>query len=301
MTRVRRVRLSHVEQLLNALSPRDVAILETVARVRTASGSQLERLHFSDLGSRSRHVKRWQVLKRLVDARALMPVERRVGTAAHGSDELCYLLDSAGLRVLRIRASAEVASAPIRRPRIPGERFIKHMLAVTELYVALIEHSRLGRFTVDAFDVESRWPDGLGSRLGPDAYIRLLRGGEYYSWWFEADLGTESLPTVHAKLAAYLDFVQRGQVGPGDVMPWGSGGRRYRGTPSGDTTHREWLRRARGVPIPRRPIARLCHRDGQGVRLVNRYRTRYICKLSRKAYSSLDVTARELYARTKPP
>ena len=220
MKPVRRVRLSHVEQLVNTLSPRDVAILKTLYQVRIASGSQLERLHFSDLGSRSRQVKRWQVLKRLVEARALMPVERRVGTVAHGSDKLCYVLDSASLRVLRLRANAEAANAPIRRPRIPGERFVNHMLAVTELYVALAELSRLGGLTVEAFDVEPRWPDGSGSRLGPDAYVRLQRGGEYYSWWFEADLGTESQSTVEGKLAAYLDFVQRGQVGPNGIVPW---------------------------------------------------------------------------------
>ena len=220
MSGPRRVRLSHVERLLSTLSPRDVAILDTLARVRIASGSQLERLHFYDLGSRSRQVKRWQVLKRLVEARALLPVERRIGTAAHGSDKLCFTLDSAGLRVLRMRARAEAGNASVRRPRIPGERFVGHVLAVTELYVALSELSRLGGFEVDAFDVEPRWPDGVGGRLGPDAYVRLLRGGEHYSWWFEADLGTESQPTLHKKLAAYLDFVQRGQLGPGSVMPW---------------------------------------------------------------------------------
>lgn len=220
MSGPRRVRRSHVERLLGRLSFRDIAILETLAQVRIASGSQLERLHFTDLGTRSRQVKRWQVLKRLSDARALMPVERRVGTAVNGSDKLSYALDSAGLRVLRIRANAEAANTPVRRPRLPGERFINHMLAVTNLYVEIVELSRLGGFAVEVFDVEPRWPDGAGSQLGPDAYVRLLRDGEYYSWWFEADLGTESQPTVHRKLAAYLDFVRRGQLGPGGVMPW---------------------------------------------------------------------------------
>lgn len=216
----RRVRLSHVERLLKTLSHRDVAILETLARVRIASGYQLERLHFSDLGSRSRQVKRWQVLKRLVEARALMPVERRIGTAAHGSDKLRYILDSAGLRVLRMRARREATEEPVRRPRIPGDRFIDHMLAITELYVELTELSRLGGFTLEIFDVEPRWPDGAGGRLGPDAHVRLVRDGERYSWWFEADLETESQPTLKGKLMAYLDFVQRGQQGPGSVVPW---------------------------------------------------------------------------------
>jgi len=32
-------------------------------------------------------------------------------------------------------------------------------------------------------------------------------------------MGTESLPTLRAKLLTYLDFVQRGQLGPDDVVP----------------------------------------------------------------------------------
>jgi hypothetical protein len=40
------------------------------------------------------------------------------------------------------------------------------------------------------------------------------------AWWLEVDLATESLPTVGRKLTAYLDFYNRGQVGPGKIMPW---------------------------------------------------------------------------------
>lgn len=38
-------------------------------------------------------------------------------------------------------------------------------------------------------------------------------------WWIEVDLATESLPTVKRKLLAYLDFVERGQLGPGNLVP----------------------------------------------------------------------------------
>jgi Replication-relaxation len=219
MSGPRRVRLSHVERLVNTLSTRDVGILETLSRVRIASGSQLERLHFSDLGPRSRQVKRWQVLKRLTEARALMTVERRIGATGGGSDKQCYILDSAGLHVLQLQARAS-GGVPIRRPRIPGDRFLNHALAVTELYVALVERSRLDDFRLEAFEVEPRWPNGVGGWLGPDAYVQLAHDDEHYSWWFEADLGTESLPTLEKKLTAYLDFVQRGRLGPGGVVPW---------------------------------------------------------------------------------
>ena len=38
-------------------------------------------------------------------------------------------------------------------------------------------------------------------------------------WWIEVERGTESLPTLRRKLSVYLDFVQRGQLGPADVVP----------------------------------------------------------------------------------
>ena len=60
---------------------------------------------------------------------------------------------------------------------------------------------------------------GWAARSRPDAFIRLERdeGADY--WWYEADLATESLPTIHRKLLAYLDFVQRGQFGPDGIVP----------------------------------------------------------------------------------
>lgn len=220
MSGPRRVRLPHVERLLGAVSPRDWAIISSLYRLRLASGLQLERLHFYDLASRSKSVKRWQVLKRLVDARVLMPLERRVGTAAGGSDKLCYALDSAGQRLMQFRMNAEAPETRVRRPRMPGERFVAHTLAVSELYVGLVEFGRLGGFTVEQFDIEPRWPDGLRGWLRPDAYVQLAYNGDRYSWWYEADMATESLPTVETKLRSYLNFVRRGQLGPGGITPW---------------------------------------------------------------------------------
>lgn len=160
----RRVRSPYVEQLAEALSDRDWAIIQSLDRVRLISGLQLERLHFSDLTGHSRSVMRWRVLKRLVDVRVLLPVERRIGTAHRGSAKLCYALDSAGIQLVRLRAS--LTGSPVRRPRVPGERFVAHTLAVTELYVALVEQSRLESFTLADFEVEpavAGWAERLAA------------------------------------------------------------------------------------------------------------------------------------------
>src|ERR1700737_4867435 len=96
-----RVRKPYVEWLAGRLSSRDWAIIESLTLVRLVSGLQLERLHFSELKGRSRSVMRWKVLKRLVDARVLVSLDRRIGFSAHGSTGLCYALDSAGQSLAR--------------------------------------------------------------------------------------------------------------------------------------------------------------------------------------------------------
>lgn len=217
-----RVRAPYVEQLAERLSPRDWSIIFTVNRLGLISGLQLERLHFDKLSSvRSRSVKRWQVLKRLADVGVLAPLARRVGTAHRGSMPLCYALDSAGQRLVQLRANRESSEIHARRPRLPGDRFIEHTLAVSELYVTLVEQSRLGGFALAEFQAEADayWPDGARGLIKPDAFVRLERGDDADYWWYEADLATESLPTIHGKLLAYLDFVQRGQLGPDDIVP----------------------------------------------------------------------------------
>ena len=224
MTRARPIRLSHVERLLAMLSERDWAIIEDVDRLRLVSGAQIERLHFATFSSaHSRSVKRGHVLKRLVNARVLVPFERRIGAPRGGSDVISYALDSGGLQLMRLRANAEGRDRPVRRPRLPGERFVAHTLAVSELYVSLIERSRIGRFALDNFPTESAAAvrDGLGGWLKPDAFVKLrLDDGNISDyWWVEVDLATESLPTIRAKLRAYLDFVERGQLGPEGVVP----------------------------------------------------------------------------------
>jgi hypothetical protein len=220
--RPERVRYSHIERLAERLSPRDWDILATLDRVRLATGIQLERLHFTSLTSqRSRAVKRWQVLKSLVGNRALMPLERRVGTSLHGSAQLHYVLDSAGQRLNRLRTGREVPGG-IRRPRTVGERFVAHTRAVTELYVSLVERSRDGGFVVGDFLAEgdAYWPNGLGGWLRPDAFIRLdLNKVAADYWWYEAELAIKSKPAIERRCRGYLDFMQRGQLGPDGIVP----------------------------------------------------------------------------------
>ncbi len=211
----RRVRAGHVERLRQALSERDWAALHDVARLRLVTGAQLERLHFANLGAVSRPVVRRRVLGRLVQARALATLERRIGGVRAGSEGLIYYLDTAGQRLLAIDGTA-------RKIDPPGERYTRHVLAVTEVYVSLTEQAREGALRLDRFEAEpaSWWGDGQGGRIKPDGQVRVSGSDHADSWWLEVDLATEHLPTLKRKLAGYLDFYRRGQLGPDGIMPW---------------------------------------------------------------------------------
>jgi hypothetical protein len=94
-------------------------------------------------------------------------------------------------------------------------------LAASELYAQLVDTARQQGARVMSYVVEpaSWWRNGLGGYLKPDAYAVLALGNVREHWWIEVDLATESLPTIGRKLQAYLDFVARGQLGPGDLVP----------------------------------------------------------------------------------
>ncbi len=213
-----RVRLRHVEWVAERTGVRDRAIVGTVARLRLVSGAQLERLHFHDLSPSARARVRRRVLARLVAWRVLLTLERRIGGVRAGSSGLVFALDTAGVhlapRVDGVRDGA-------RRAELPGVAFVGHTLAVSELYVSVMELGRAAGVEVTAFDSEPRswWPNGLGGWLKPDAYLSVATADYADAWWVEMDMGTEHLPTIRRKLRTYLDFAQRGQAGPSGVMP----------------------------------------------------------------------------------
>lgn len=209
----RRVRAGHVELLRDSLTERDRAVLRDVAKLRLVSGKQLERLHFADLADTSRPVVRRRVLGRLVQVRTLATLERRIGGVRAGSEGLVHHLDTAGQRLL--------SDGTARKMDPPGERYVRHVLAVADLYVDLIEAMRSGGLRLVRFDAEpaSWWSDGEGGWLKPDSYVAVQSDAHTDHWWVEADLATEHLPTLKRKLMTYVDFWQSGQLGPDGIMP----------------------------------------------------------------------------------
>jgi hypothetical protein len=217
-----RVRSAYVDQLANRMSERDWQIAFAVNRLRVASGEQIERLCFVDVSEgRSRIVTRSRVLARLVAWRVLVPLARRIGGARRGSSAQLFALDTAGTRLLVRGQLAQGERVRVRRPGTPGGRTLRHMTAVAELYVTLVELARTSGFGVSEFVTEPGcyWPNGIGGWLKPDAYAVLAREKVLDYWWIEHDEATESLPTIRRKIQTYLDFWRRGQRGPHDVVP----------------------------------------------------------------------------------
>jgi hypothetical protein len=220
---MQRVSPAHIEWLAGRLTNRDWQIVEGVNALRLLTGQHIERLFFVGVApGRSRVASRSRALHRLVAWRVLVPLPRRIGGAGRGSTTLAFALDSAGQRLMRARLLETGQLPRVRRPGPPTERTVRHILAVSEAYVALSESAREHGFTLASFQAEpaSWWPNGLShGYIKPDAFAMLTLGKVRDHWWLELDLATESLPAVKRQLEAYLDFWNRGQLGPGKVMP----------------------------------------------------------------------------------
>jgi len=217
-----RVRMSHVEWVSERMTERDFSILETVNRLRLVSSRQIERLYFSTLSTTgSRNAARGRTLRRLISWRVLTPLPRRIGGMGHGSAVQVIALDSTGRRLLAARQAAAADEPQLRAVAPPGERTVRHTLAVAELYTELSEQTRNIPARLTAFITEPAcwWPNGLGGYVKPDAFLTLEIQKIRYYWWIELDLATETLATVRRKALTYLDFVRRGQLGPRGVIP----------------------------------------------------------------------------------
>lgn len=242
----KRVDHRQVAWLTERLSERDWAVLEAVNRLHLATGFQLDRLCFAALTGRSRTVTRSLVLSRLTKWRVLHRLPRRVGGAKRGSSVAIYGLGIAGQRLLAERHKTDLSPSRIRSARMPSERFIRHILAVSELYVELTEAERNGLLILREFRAEphSWWPDGQGTWLKPDAYVVTSNGRVDQLWWVEVDRATESIPALMRQLRKYVDFVNRGGLGPRRTVP-----RVLVSVPT--EQHRQEVRRAaRRLPTP---------------------------------------------------
>lgn len=191
-------------ELVAALSPRDLAILRSVAQLHLVTTRQLERLHFQGTGmtplSAARVARR--SLARLWHHGLLERLERRIGGERAGSAAQVWRMTPVGSRAV---------GRPTRnRMREPGLDHLAHTLAIADLVVRLYEHQRSAGLTVVRVETEPQcWRPYLSSRtryaiLKPDLRVTLAVGGWELHWFVEVDRATESSPVVVSKNNAYL-------------------------------------------------------------------------------------------------
>lgn len=195
-------------RLRERLSDRDLDMLRDLARLRLVTGKQLRRLHFAvgDLTTQARKAR--SAIGRLAELDLIVRLSRRVGGMRAGSEGFVIGLSGWGHAVLALDSAAE----PRRRRRVIETKpaYQSHVLAVSELYVQLVEASRLGLAELIDFTGEPEaWRrfGGIGGQavvLKPDAFVRLGIGEFEVLAFIEQDMDTESLPTIVRKCEVYI-------------------------------------------------------------------------------------------------
>jgi hypothetical protein len=196
--RSRRISRYHLEAIERSLTPRDRLIISFVAEARLATGSQLYRRFFTNSAD-GRSARR--ALARLAEWRILDRLPRQVGGVRAGSDAFVYCLGPAGARLL---------PAGTRRMEAPGDRYIAHTLAITEVLVQLREAHHIGLLEVLERQTEPTcWrtyigPMGARQILKPDLFLRLGVGALEDRHFIEIDMATEASGTLLTKARRYL-------------------------------------------------------------------------------------------------
>lgn len=206
-----RISSSRLDFIASHLTDLDRAVLDVAARTRLCSGAHLERLFWIEGSPASRSRQARRTLRRLTDWRVLDRQPRSVGGQRAGSRGYVYSLGPAGVRLL-----ARETGVRVRRPITPGERYVRHVLACTELVVQLTEADRAG--TLEVIEVQSEphcWRgfiSGFGRRviLKPDLFVRVGVGALEDRWFIEIDLATEASGTLNAKVRRYLAHFRAG-------------------------------------------------------------------------------------------
>jgi hypothetical protein len=191
------------------LSDRQRACLRDVARLGTATGRHLERLHYepSEAGRRLARIElsalsRWRVLQRLT---------RRVGGVRGGSRGYVYALGVVGQRL------TFPGRRRYRAPWTPQPSYLRHALDVAETYVRFHEAEHAGKIELAAYDAEPAcWrsfvgPGGARQTLKPDAYAVTYRGEFEERMFLEVDRGTEDGPRIQRKLKVYVTYWRNGK------------------------------------------------------------------------------------------
>lgn len=207
-----RVSSRHLDSILAQLSDQDQAVISFLADVRLATGVHIaRRLWASKTATDRQAYAARRSLRRLEGWRVLDRLPRRVGGVRAGSASIVYCLGPVGRRLLA-RYGLES-----KRLTAPGDRFVRHTLAITELITRLYEADLAGDLDLIELETEPRswraFVGLMGARLvlKPDLFVRIGSGAFEDRWWVEVDLATEAGPAVLSKAKVYLSHFRSGE------------------------------------------------------------------------------------------
>jgi hypothetical protein len=154
-------------------------------------------------------------LRRLQRLRVVTKLEHQVGGVRTGSRSAVWALDVAGQKLAS--GCGPAGGTRLRRAWTPGLPFLSHRLAVTEVYVELVEVQRTGhihRLLFEAEPLSWRRFTGIGGAsqyVKPDAAVRLTRNDFERGVFLEIDRASESLSTIARKLSTYRRYWESGR------------------------------------------------------------------------------------------
>jgi len=212
-----RVSTARLLRLAGDLGGPERAAVEVVAKLRLASHAQLASLlgplhPHASAASTARAIRR--TLAHLTGLGVLGRLNRRVGGVRAGSAGYVYYLGPVGQRLVAYWDGRGLVRGRFRPE--PGGRYVRHRLAVSELYVRLRAADRSGELDLLTFDAEPdcwrRFLDGFGGSvlLKPDAFVRVGVGAYEERCFVEVDLGTESRSVLASKARTYLHYFNSG-------------------------------------------------------------------------------------------
>lgn len=211
---MKRLHLAQLQDLGAALSQEDRDLVRSLARLRLMTHAQLAALLGADASASSQRLAR-RVLKHLTDDGVLARLERRIGGVRAGSAGYIYYLGPAGQRLVAYWDGHGITRGRYRPE--PGGRYVRHCLAISQLYVDALQAQRQGLLDVLAFDAEPdcwrSYSDGFGGErlLKPDAFVRIGLGAYEDCYFVEVDLASESRSVVARKVRTYFDYFNTGQ------------------------------------------------------------------------------------------
>jgi DNA-binding CsgD family transcriptional regulator len=201
--------------LLGKLTPRDRAILHTLADHDVLTTSQIAELAFGSL----RHAQ-----TRLAALARLAVVGRFRADLPTGSEPWKYYLAPAGAALIAAERGQPPPNPGLVERRalaLAASPRLGHTLGVNGFFTALAAAARASRgaCTLAAWHSERRCAADLSDIVRPDGYGQWACGGHVTSFYLEYDTGTETTARAAAKLAGYADLALATQA-PVLVLYW---------------------------------------------------------------------------------